>query len=499
VTPGGAGGAGGTVGAGGGAVGAGGAVVAVDLGASSGRVVVGHVGPDRLELEEAHRFPNDPVQLPDGLHWDVLRLYHEILEGLRRAARAAPGLVSLGIDSWAVDYGLLDTGGRLLGEPYHYRDPRNAAGAQRVHAALSPTDLYARNGLQFLPFNTLYQLEAARGTAALQSAATLLLVPDLIGFWLTGVQVTEETNASTTGLLDVVKREWSGDLARLIGLDASLLPRLGRPGDVVGALRQEVLDATGLPAGIVLTLTGSHDTASAVVAVPAEDADFAYISCGTWSLVGLELDAPILSDESREASFTNELGVDRRIRYLRNVMGLWLLQESLRTWDLAGTPEDLGALLDAAARLPRGGPVVDPNDARFFPPGDMPRRIADACREANLPVPGSRPALARCILDSLALAYAAALDDARRLSGRAVRVVHIVGGGSRNELLCRLTADATGLPVLAGPVETTALGNVLVQARAHGFVNGSLEDLRALVRSTQPIRRYMPSVDAVPQ
>jgi rhamnulokinase len=471
-----------------------GAVIAVDLGASSGRVVVGHVGPDRLELEEVHRFPNDPVQVPDGLHWDILRLYHEITEGLRRAGRAAPRAASVGIDSWAVDYGLLDGQGRLLGEPYHYRDGRNTAGVELVHAGISAGDLYARNGLQFLPFTTIHQLAAARGSAALEAAAAVLLVPDLIGFWLTGVKLAEETNASTTGLLGVIDREWSVELAEMIGLDAAILPRLGRPGEVVGVLRPEVLEATGLPSGIVLTLTGSHDTASAVVAVPVEDPDFAYISCGTWSLVGLELEAPILTEESRQANFTNELGVDRRIRYLRNVMGLWLLQESLRTWELAGTPEDLGALLDAAARLPRGGPVVDPDDARFFPPGDMPTRIADACREAGLPVPGSRPALTRCILDSLAHAYAGALQDAQRLSGRVVRVVHLVGGGSRNELLCQLTAEATGLPVVAGPVETTALGNVLVQARAHGFVDGSLEDLRALVHSTQPIRRFTPRV-----
>jgi rhamnulokinase len=467
--------------------------VAVDLGAASGRVMLGRAGPGRLELEEMHRFRNDPVDLPDGLHWDALRLHLEILEGLRKTARLHREVLSIGIDSWGVDYGLLDGGGRLLGNPHHYRDPRTSVGVEAVHAIIPRERLYPRNGLQVMPFNTIYQLAASRGTPELDAAATMLLTPDLFGYWLTGVVGAEETMASTTGLLDPRDRTWALDLLDEVGLPRGILPALGRPGDVVGELRDRVIEETGLGRDTHLTLVGSHDTASAVVAVPAEGDEFAYISSGTWSLVGVELDAPVLTEASRLAEFTNEGGVDGRVRYLRNVMGLWLLQETMRAWERAGTPEDLAALLAAAAELPTGGPVVEPNEAAFMPPGDMPARIADACRRADLPMPASRPAMVRCILDSLAVAHARALDDARRLSGREIRVVHVVGGGSRNELLCQLTADACGLPVVAGPVEATALGNVLVQARAHGQLSGELETLRALVRSTLPLRRFEPA------
>ncbi len=471
----------------------GGPHVAVDLGAASGRVMVGLAGPGRLELREVHRFPNDPVSLPDGLHWDALRLYHEIIEGLRLAGKANHELESVGIDSWGVDFGLLDFGGRLLGNPHHYRDPRTAVGVEAVHARVPRERLYARNGLQFMPFNSIYQLAASIGAPELESAATMLLTPDLIGYWLTGVKGAEETMASTTGLLDARERTWALDLLDEVGLPRRILPPLGRPGEIVGPLRDAVVEEAGLPAGVHLTLVGSHDTASAVVAVPAEGSDFAYISSGTWSLVGVELDTPVLTEQSRLASFTNERGVDNRVRYLRNVMGLWLLQETMRAWERAGTTEDLGSLLEAAAELPPGGPTFEPNEPAFLPPGDMPARITEACGRSGRPGPATRPAMVRCILDSLAVAYARAIDDARRLSGHEIRVVHVVGGGSRSALLCQLTADACGLPIVAGPVEATALGNVLVQARAHGVLTGDLESLRALVRATQPLRRFEPA------
>jgi rhamnulokinase len=471
---------------------AGGAVAAVDLGASSGRVIVAQVGPDRLQLDEVHRFPNDPVELPDGLHWDALRLFHEVVEGLRRAARRSTRLASVGIDAWGVDFGLLDETGALVGDPYHHRDPRHERGVERVHAIVPPAELYQRTGLQVLPFNTLYQLAARTDTPAFATARTMLLMPDLMGFWLTGAVATERTNASTTGLLDPRTREWSWDLIERIGLPAGLFGELRGPGDALGPIRPSVARSTGVAPGTTVTHVGSHDTASAVVGVPAEGDRFAYISCGTWSLIGVELDQPILTDASRAANFTNEGGVDGRVRFLHNIMGLWLLQESLRTWERAGTPEDLGRLLAAAAALPPGGPVIDPDDTSFMAPGDMPARIEDACRRASQPIPSSRPALARCVLDSLAAAYARTIADATRLSGRTVDTVHLVGGGARNELLCQLTADACGLPVVAGPAEATALGNILVQARSQGLVSGDLEALRALVRATHPLRRYEP-------
>jgi rhamnulokinase len=471
-------------------------VAAVDLGASSGRVMVGRVGPNTLELEEAYRFPNDPVALPDGLHWDVLRLHHEIIEGLRRAVRMAPSIESVAVDGWGVDYGLLDTGGRLLGNPYHYRDSRTARGVEKVHGIVPQERLYGRTGTQFMPINTVYQLAAAQGTAELHEAARLLLVPDMIGYWLAGGEHAEATNASTTGLFDPVAGSWAMEIVQALGLPAAILPALVHAGDALGPIRPQVRADTGLPQGAVLTAVGSHDTASAVVGVPAENERFAYVSCGTWSLVGVELAAPILSDASRQANFTNELGVDGRIRYLRNVMGLWLLQESMRAWEREGEGVDLAEVLAAAAAEPRGGSAVNVDDPRFLPPGDMPERIAAYCRDTDQPVPASRPALVRCILDSLAVAFARAINDARRLSGVDVAAIHIVGGGCRNELLCQLTADACGVPVTAGPVEATAFGNVLVQARAQGMIRGDLATLRSVVRATQPLRRYEPAAHA---
>lgn len=469
-----------------------GLVAAVDLGASSGRVMVGRVAPRALELGEVHRFANEPVRLPDGLHWDVLRLYREVLVGLRAASRSSEGLMSVGVDSWGVDYGLLDEAGSLLGDPYHHRDERTTGAVDAVHDVIEPADLYERTGVQFMPFNTIYQLASARGSAALGSARTMLQIPDLFGYWLSGVRASEVTNASTTGLLDARRRTWDRELIDSLDLPSSIFEALSAPGDVVGPLRDDVRRETGIPGATLLTLVGSHDTASAVVGVPAANDAFAYIACGTWSLVGVELDRPVLTEESRRCNFTNEGGVDGRIRYLHNVMGLWLLQESLRSWELAGTTADLSSLLAAAEGVPVGGPVFDPDDPVFLPPGDMPGRIAAACRRLDQPVPETPVAVVRSILDSLAAAFGRVVHDATRLSGRPVEVVHLVGGGARNSLLCQLTADACELPVLAGPVEATALGNVLVQARARGLLAGDLETLRALVRATQEIRRYEP-------
>ncbi|MEU3936032.1 rhamnulokinase family protein [Streptomyces sp. NPDC029044] len=461
---------------------------AVDLGASSGRVMVGRVGPDSLELAEAHRFPNRPVRVPEGLRWDALGLYAGVLDGLRAAGAQCGGrLDSVGIDSWAVDYGLLDADGALLGNPVHYRDPRTEGVAEKVWATVPAEELYAATGLQYAPFNTLYQLTAARSTAQLGAARRLLLMPDLLTYWLTGEQGTELTNASTTQLIDPRTRDWAYDVASRLGVDLGLFAALRHPGDPAGLLRDEVLEETGLAGPVPVTAVGSHDTASAVAAVPASGERFAYICTGTWSLAGLELDAPVLTEESRAANFTNELGLDGTVRYLRNIMGLWLLQECVRAWG----ETDLGALLLEASKAPALRSVVDAGDAAFLAPGRMPERIAEACRLSGQPVPGSPAEVTRCILDSLALAHRKAVQDAQRLAGHAVDVVHVVGGGTRNALLCQLTADACGLPVVAGPTEAAALGNVLVQARAHGLV-GDLAGMRRLLVNTQPLTRYEP-------
>jgi rhamnulokinase len=478
------------------AITAGGTFAAVDLGASSGRVMAARVGPATLDLHEAHRFPNRSVSTGGTLHWDVLGLYAGILDGLRAAGRDLGRLDGIGIDSWAVDYGLLDADGALLGNPVHYRDSRHETAVPAVHAAVGPELLYRISGLQHLPFNTVFQLAAARDTAQLVAARTLLLVPDLLAYWLTGAVGAEVTNASTTGLLDATTREWSRTVIDGLGLPRSLFPPLRQPGDRLGELRDDVLAETGLSGPVPVTAVGSHDTASAVVGVPAASERFAYISCGTWSLVGVELEKPVLTEESRAAGFTNELGVDGTVRYLHNVMGLWLLQECQRAWAAAGLLADLPDLLAGAAQVPAFTAVVDADDPRFLPPGNMPTRIAEACAATGQTPPQSQAETVRCILDSLALAYRRTVRRAAELSGRDVEVVHLVGGGARNTLLCQLTADATGLPVLAGPVEAAALGNALVQARAGGVLSGGLPELRTLLRDTQDVRTYAPEPGA---
>lgn len=467
-------------------------VVGADLGGSSARVVLALVGERRLRMEEVSRTPNVPARLGARLHWDLPRLHCGVLEGLREAGRRAGSLDSVGIDSWAVDYGLVDADGELIGLPVHYRDERTADTPERVYAMVSADELYFLNGLQRLSFTTMFQLVAEAGSARLSAATSLLLIPDLLTFWLTGRRGAELTNASTTGLVEVHSRTWATELMSRLGIDADLLPPLRRPGDHLGDLLPGVMRDLGLAGRVPVTAVGSHDTASAVVAVPALSDCFAYVCTGTWSLVGLELAAPVVTAESRAANFTNEAGVDDRTRFLRNVMGLWLLQECLRTW---GEGQTLSDLLAAAGALSPCRSVVDVDSVAFLPPGDMPSRIADVCRGTSEPVPQSPAATVRCVLDSLALGHRRALDDARRLAGVDVDVVHLVGGGVRNDLLCQLTADACGLPVVAGPVEAAAVGNVLVQARALGVLRGELSDLRLLVAQTSTLRRYEPATE----
>jgi rhamnulokinase len=469
------------------------AVAAVDLGASGGRVMVGVVGgSDQLKLLEAHRFPNVPVMVLGTLHWDILSLFKGVLNGIRAAAGAA-GLASLAIDAWGVDYGLLDEDGELLGNPVHYRDTRTEGVATQVLARVPAEELYAITGIQQLPLNTIFQLAAAAGSPQLAAARTLLMIPDLLAFWLTGQAGAEVTNASTTQLYDVRAQAWASSLMTRVGLRPDMFPPLRRPGEKIGDLLPWIAAEAGLAAPVPVLAVGSHDTASAVAGVPADGPGFAYISCGTWSLVGVELPGPVLSEASRLANFTNETGIDGTIRYLRNVMGLWLLQESVRTWSARGMAADLDTLLAAAAGVPAFSAVVNPDDPDFITPGDMPARIAQACRRTGQDPPAEPGVTVRCILDSLALAHRRTIAAAQELSGRHVDTVHIVGGGARNSLLCQLTADACGLPVVAGPVEATALGNVLVQARALGTAPDDLAGMRQLLRRTQNLRRFEPS------
>jgi rhamnulokinase len=466
-------------------------VAAVDLGATSGRVMLGHLGPDQLSVEAVHRFSNDPVRIPDGLHWNILELYRNILIGLRQAVGAQPDLAGVGIDSWAVDYGLV-SGDRLINNPFHYRDERTARGVELVHKIADHATLYAANGLQFQPFNSIYQLAVDQEAGAIDDTTRMLMLPDLLGFWLTGEQVVERTNASTTGLLDLGTGTWNATLIDKLGLARSLFPFLIDPGTRIGALRDGVAAEIGATAALEVIAVGSHDTASAVVGVPMTEPGAAYVSSGTWSLVGIELDRPVLTEESREANFTNEGGVDGKIRYLRNVMGMWLLSESIRAWDREGQFVQLTALVEEAAAITTPVPIFDANHPSLLPPGDMPKRIAALCAEADAAAPDSPAVFARSILESLAEAYATAITDAERLSGQKINTVHVVGGGSQNTLLCQLTADRTGRRVLAGPVEATAVGNVLIQGRAAGLVQGDLSELRAMIARAYPPAQYQP-------
>ncbi|GAB04606.1 rhamnulokinase [Gordonia amarae] len=473
-------------------------VAAIDLGATSGRVMIANISRGRLELEQVARFANDPVHLWNGrrgaLHWDLPGLFGQACAGLAEAARRSDNLVGIGVDSWAVDYALLRDG-RMLGLPHHYRDTRTAVGVETVHADLDPVDLYLRNGLQFLPFTTLYQLAAEKADGLLDQADSALLIPDLISYWLTGNRGTERTNASTTGLLGV-NGEWDIALMRRLGLPHNLFGDLAEPGTDRGRVLPELSDRMGLPGSTRVTAVASHDTASAVAAIPMDADTAAYISCGTWGLVGVELDSPNLTRAGWKANFTNEVGADGRIRYLHNVMGLWLLSETIREYRRAGYRADLGELLAQAAEAEPAFDVFDTDDPRFLPPGDMPGRIRDWYLERGLPAPMTRPEMIRAIVESLAAAFAGSVRQAAELTGKSVETVHLVGGGCQNRLLCQLTADRLGLPVLAGPVEATALGNVLITARAHNLLDGDLEAMRTIVAKHFPPQLYAPRTRA---
>jgi rhamnulokinase len=468
---------------------------AVDLGATSGRVVVGHVGTGRLDLIEVARFPNSPREIDGVWRWDLASLWREIGAGLRTAV-LEHGATTVGIDSWAVDYGLLDADGALLGDPACYRDPRTGPVLDGAAAAVGRAEHYRVTGIQYQPFNTVYQLLSEPGGVLGGAATRMLLLPDLLSYLMTGVEGAERTNASTTGLYDATSGSWSSRLCTRFGIPATILPPIAEAGSSAGGIRPDVLRAWGIDADVAVEVVrvGSHDTASAVAAVPAEGEHVAYVSCGTWSLVGLELDAPVLTDASREANFTNEVGIDSTVRYLKNLTGLWLLSECLRTWADAGCPHDRDELIADAAQLPAGRWRIDAESQDFVAPGDMPARItAAAARRGSAPTTPAE--IVRCIVDSLAVAHAESVAIAGRLADRRIDAVHMVGGGSAMGVLCQATADACGLPVIAGPVEATAIGNLLMQARAAGVLPASPEGHaagRALVRDTQPLSTYEP-------
>lgn len=462
--------------------------LAVDIGASSGRVILGRWDGRRFTMEELHRFPNGPVEEGGHLHWDAERLWREIQTGIAAyAARETAPLAGIGVDTWAVDYGLLDADGKLLGKPFHYRDPRTAGAIAWVDERVPPAELYAATGIQRLPLNTLYQLAAAieAGAPQLAAAETLLLMPDLFHFWLTGRKVAEYTNATTTMFLDARTRGWATDLLDRLGIPRRFLPPLVEPGTVLGPLLPAVRDAAGLRHDVPVIAVGTHDTASAVVAVPGLDAESAYISSGTWSLVGMELDAPVLSAAAQRLNVTNEGGVAGTIRLLKNVGGLWLIQECQRRWQEEGRTYDWAGLVALAEAAPPLRSLIDPDAPEFMAVGDMPATIRAYCRRTAQPEPASEGALVRCCLESLALKYRQVVEGLEALTGRRITTVRVVGGGSQNALLCQLTADACRRTVVAGPAEGTALGNLIVQAIATGYLPDLAAGRRAAVESVQ--------------
>ena len=471
--------------------------IAIDLGAESGRVIAGTLDGGRVQLEELHRFPNAPARLTDGLHWDAPRLYYEALIGLRIAGqRYGQDLAGIGVDAWAVDYGLLDAAGRLLGNPYHYRDGRTDGVREAVARVVPAATQYARTGIAQLPFNTLYQLVAQRvgGDPTLDVSQALLMMPDLLHYWLTGERATEYTNATSTGMLGV-DGAWTTDLLARLNVPAHMLLMPSQSGVTLGPVREAVRAECGIEA-VPVILPATHDTACAVVAVPAVTpartaVNHAYISSGTWSLLGLELDRPILTEEARLAGFTNEGGVGGTYRFLTNIMGLWLLQECRRAWARGGREWSYDELTARAATIPAPGVALDVDDPDFLRPADMPTMIQAQLARTGQPAVDDPIVLARVIVEGLALKYRVALARAEHLAGARVETIHIVGGGARNTLLCQLTADACERPVAAGPIEATAWGNVLTQAMGRGQVR-DMAEARAIVRASTGIRHYEP-------
>jgi rhamnulokinase len=467
-------------------------LLAFDLGAESGRGVLGLFDGARLRLEVVHRFPNGPVRTLDTLHWDVLRLYGEMLAALRRCAAEHGGLDGIGVDTWGVDFALLGRGGTLLGNPRHYRDPHTEGVMEEAFARVPRAEVFRQTGLQFMRFNTLFQLLALQRDRSplLDVAEMLLFMPDLFHYFFTGIKVNEFTDASTSQLYDPSARGWAYDLVQRFGLPGRVLGTIVQPGTVLGPLRASVATETGLrPVPVVAP--ASHDTGSAVAAVPASGESWAYISSGTWSLMGAELPAPLINDPVQHYNFTNEGGVGGTIRFLKNVMGLWLVQECRRAWERAGRSYTYPELMQLAAAAPPFVSLIDPDDASFILPASMPAAIADYCRRTGQPAPAEPGAVVRCALESLALRYRWVLERLEELLGRRLDVIHVVGGGCQNTLLCQFAADACNRRVMAGPVEATAIGNVLVQALGLRLL-GSLAEAREVVRQSFEVVPYEP-------
>jgi rhamnulokinase len=466
--------------------------LAFDFGAESGRAILGTIDGQRLALEELHRFPNTPVRLSTGLYWDTLRLFHEIQEGLSKARNL--DLSGIGIDTWGVDFGLIGRDGALVDNPRHYRDARNNGMLERTFTAVPRERIFAETGIQFMQLNSLYQLYAAKleGSPALETAQKLLFMPDLFNYWLTGVMKNELSIASTSQFYNPVKKRWSTELFDALGLPARILGEVVPPGTPLGPLLPHLRESCGL-GDVPVYATCCHDTASAVAAVPAKGGNWCYISSGTWSLMGVELAEPLINDASLDANFTNELGVGGTVRFLKNIAGLWLLQECRRAWSQAGREYSYPELVQYANAAEPFQAIINPD--AFLEPGGMPAKIAEWCGRTGQKCPDQPGGMARAILESLALRYRQVLENLESMLDRKLDVIHIVGGGSKNRTLNQFVADATGRIVLAGPSEATAAGNVLVQAIGAGALPGLVE-ARELVRKSFGVDLYEPRPQA---
>ena len=475
--------------------------LALDLGAESGRAVVGRFDGKTLRLEEVHRFANGPIRIHDSLHWNVLSLFAEMKHGLAKAVHEHEGeLATIGVDTWGVDFGLLDRAGHLIGNPYHYRDSRTDGMVEKAFDIVPREEIFEQTGIQFMQLNSLFQLLAmARQKApTLEIAETLLMMPDLFNYWFTGQKGCEYTDASTSQCYDMGRGRWASSLLEKLGLPAHIFPEIIQPGTELGPLLPGIAAEIGLEQKLAVIAPGSHDTASAVAGVPVAEADkgsFAYISSGTWSLMGTETATPVINEKSLAYNFTNEGGVQQTIRLLKNIMGLWLVQECRRTWAQQGDElsyDDLTRM--ASAALPFSA-LVEPDDSTFLAPGDMPARLRDFCMRTGQTPPETQGAFVRCALESLALKYRWVVEKLEALTGRSITVIHIVGGGTKNRLLNQFTADATGRPVVTGPVEATAIGNILMQMLAVGQIS-SLSEGRELVRRSFSVETYQPQNEA---
>ena len=466
--------------------------LAFDLGAESGRGVLGHLDGEHLKLEELHRFPNGGVRVLNSLHWNVLRLWNEIKQTLSICARKGTDLMGIGINTWGVDFALIGRDDTLLGLPYHYRDPRTDGMLEEAFRHLPRKEIFERSGCQFLQINTLYQLLSmvVHASPLLEVAETFLMIPDLFNFWLTGRKACEFTNATTTQFYDPRQENWSREICDALGLSFGLLPEIVQPGTELSTLLPIVAEETGLPEIPIIT-PACHDTGSAVAAVPARGEDWAYISSGTWSLMGVENTEPIITDRALELNFTNEGGVNNTFRFLKNIMGLWIVQECRRTWAQAGNELSYDQITEIAVNAKPFTALVDPDNNTFLLAGDMPARIVAYCKRTGQLSPSSKGEIVRCVLESLALKYRWVLEKLEAVCGRSINVIHIVGGGAQNTLLCQFTADATGVPVVAGPTEATAIGNIVTQALANNLIS-SIADAREIIRRSFDLTTYEP-------